>query len=361
MLQWGSNIWYYNKNIKSMLIGFLNIFPQMKVATFNSQTGQQESLTTVPILFGPIERSSYINSKGETVQRIVQMPLLHFELMNMEHDKIRAFAEKTLHMQGERSGYSKEVLMPMPWNFTITMNIYSKYQEELMQLVEQIVPMFNYHRVYYTSHPIFPEEVTLSHWASITSPPTFAFNSDYSAEQRRDILAVPVTFLIESWMVREAYDSYGIVKEIIANFKDYSTQAGLSKVRILADPTIRDYYFTADSLYVAPSLGSMISGTYHSAIIVDMPASGHFIIKFNTEKEVFLINETTRVGTTPIGKTISCEPYEPFKDSDYGWSGYSHLLWASGYNVSGYTGYSEVWTGYSGYSEFKTDGVSGIV
>lgn len=344
-----------------MVIGFLNLFPQMQVKTFNSTTGLPGDGMTVPILFGPIERSSYINSKGETVQRIVQLPLLHFELAGMEHDKTRAFAEKTLHMQGERSGYLKEVLMPMPWNFTITMTIFSKYQEELMQLVEQIVPMFNYHRVYYTKHPIFPEDITMSHWVSITSPPTFAFNSEYSAEARRDILAVPLTFTIESWMVRESYEGAGFIKEIITNYKDYATNAGLSKVRLLADPTIRDYYFTADSLFITPAIGSMISGTYHSAIIVDIPESGHFIIKFNTEKEVFLINELTRIGLNPVGTTISCEPYEPFKEANYGWSGYSRLLWSSGYDVSGYTGYSEVWDQYSGYSEIKTDGISGIV
>ena len=354
MLQWGSNIWYYNKNIKNMLIGFLNLFPQMQVKTLNSTTGLPESTMTVPILFGPIERSSYINSKGETVQRIVQMPMLHFELNTMEHDKARAFPEKTLHMQGHRSGYAKEVLMPWPVNFTITMNIYAKYQEELMQLIEQIYPMFNYHRVYYTKHPIFPEDVTLSHWASATTPPSFAFNSEYSAEQRRDILAVPIGFTIESWMVRESYDATGIIKEIITNYKDYSTQAGLDTVRLMADPCIRDYYFTADPLYTVPTLGSIISGTYHNGIIVDIPEAGHFVIKFNTEQEVFLINELTRVGVAPIGTTISCEPYEPFNESEYGWSGYSHLLWSSGYNVSGYTGYSEVWEGYSGYSEIIT-------
>jgi len=355
MLQFGSNIFYYNRNIKSMIIGFLNLFPQMKVATYNSQTGQQENLTTVPILFGSIERSTYINSKGETVQRMVQLPLLHFEMTSMDLDRSRAFAMKTLHVQGGRSGVEYDNLMPYPYNFTITMNIYAKYQEELMQLIEQIVPLFNYHRTYYTKHPIFPEEITLSHWASITTPPSFAFNSEYSAEQRRDILSVPIAFTIESWMVREAYESVGIVKEIISNFNDYVTQKGLERIRLLGDPCIRDFYFTADSLYIAPTLGSLISGTYYSGIIVAIPEAGHFIVKFNTEQQVFLKNESVRVGLNPIGTTISCEPYEPFKESDYGWSGYSNLVWRSGYDgPSGWTGYSEVWDSYSGYSEIIT-------
>jgi len=354
-LRYGSNIYFYNRNIKETIIGFLNLFTDIRVGNYSSETGLLESTSPVPVLFGSIERSSYINSKGETVQRIIQMPLLHFELTGLEKDKTRVFAMKSLHMQGQRSGYEHDVLLPLPYNFTVTLNIYAKYQEEIMQLIEQIEPKFNYHLVYYRKHPIFPEEVTLSHWASITSPPSFAFNSEYSAEARRDILAVPIGFTIESWMVREAYDSVGVIKEIIANFNDYATQKGLEKVRLLADPCIRDFYFTADPLYVAPTLGSMVSGTYHSGIIVSIPEAGHFIVKFNNEKQVFLKNELVRVGANPIGTSISCEPYEPFNEADYGWSGYSNLVWRSGYDgPSGWTGYSEVWDSYSGYSEMIT-------
>lgn len=360
-----------------MLIGFLNIFPQMKVKTFNTETGLPETTTTVPILFGPIERSSYINSKGETVQRTVQMPLLHFELTNMELDRNRSFAMKSLHVIGARSGVDLDNLMPYPYNFTITMNIYAKYQEQLMQLIEQIVPMFNYHRVYYTKHPIFPEDITMSHWAMITTYPSFTFNYEYSAEDRRDILAVPVTFLIESWMIREAYESYGMIKEVITNFRDYATHAGLSKLRCVADPTIRDLYYTP-IVGVTPVIGQLISGTTYNAVIVDTPANGHLVVKFNLEIEVFLVNEALRLGSTAAGTTISCEPYDPFNDADYGWSGYSGVTaysgyselhdsgWESGthYPYSGwYSGTSSwvIYPGYSGYSEFKTDGVSGVL
>jgi hypothetical protein len=381
MLQWGSNIWYYNKNIKNMLIGFLNLFPQMKVKKFDETTGLPDSEITVPIMFGPIERSSYVNSRGETVQRTVQMPMLHFELTGMEHDKTRAFAEKTLHLTGGRSGVDYDNLLPMPWNYTITMNIYAKYQEDIMQLIEQIVPMFNYHRVYYTKHPIFPEEITLSHWVVITSPPNFSFNYEYPAEGRRDILAVPVTFQIESWLVREAYEAYGMVKEIITNYKEYSTHAGLSQVGIVADPTIREVIYTANPLFVV-QLGQLLTGAHynHTGVVVDVPSgysgvsayydngttsgwsgysNGKVIVKFNTEKQTFLMKEPLRVGLSSAGVTVLCEPYDPFKEADTGWSGYSHLLWASG--TPGTSGYSEAWTGYSGYSEWKVDGISGIL
>jgi hypothetical protein len=367
----------------------------MKVKTFNSETGFAETTTTVPILFGPIERSSYINSKGQTVQRTVQLPLLHFELNSMELDKTRAFAMKSLHVIGGRSGLSGtnyDNLMPYPYNFTITMNIYSKYEEDLMQLIEQIVPIFNYHRVYYTKHPIFPEDITLPHWVMITTYPNFNFNHEYSAEQRRDILAVPITFMIESWMVRETYEATGIIKEVIANFKDYATSAGLSQLRCVADPSIRDLIYTKNPSFT-PTIGETVTGNAYNAVIVDVDSGysgyseywtgggssgwsgysdAHIIVKFVNELQVFLTNEALRVGATALGTSVSCEPYAPFKEADYGWSSYSGVYSLSGWSehhTSGwcgtsyypytgwYSGYSTYYTSppYSGYSAWKTD------
>lgn len=403
MLQFGSNLWYYNKNIKNMLIGFLNLFPQMKVKTLNSDTGNWEpdAGNTVQILFGPIERSSYINSRGESVQRTVQLPLLQFELTGMEHDKTRAFAEKTLHIIGARSGYTGydfDNLMPYPYTFNITMNIYAKYQEDLLQLIEQIVPIFNYHRVYYTKHPIFPEDITLHHWASITTPPSFAYNYEYSAEQRRDILAVPIGFTIESWMVREAYEAGGIIKEVVANFKDYATSAGLSSLHCVGDPSIRDVIYTRNPS-LTPIIGQIVTGNTYNAVIVDVDSGysgyseywagdgssgwsgysdGHIIVKFGNELGVFLTNEVLKISGTSLGTSVSCEPYKPFMEADYGWSGYTGVSTISGwseYHTSGwcgtsyypydgyYSGYSTYYTSppYSGFSEWKVDAVSGVL
>jgi hypothetical protein len=153
----------------------------------------------------------------------------------------------------------------------------------------------------------------------------------------------------------------------------------LSQIRLVADPTIRDVIYTANPLFT-PTVGQLLSGTHYHATIVDIPSGysgfssyymagansgwsgysdGYVIVKFNTEIEVFLKNEALRVGLSPVGTTCTCEPYEPFKEANTGWSGYSHLLWASG--ISGTSSYSEMWTGYSGYSEYKINGISGVL
>ena len=331
-LQFGSNIFYYNKNIKNLLIGFLNVFSQFQIQRVTTGTSGVEQIITVPILFGPIERSPYMNSEGQTVNRIVELPLLHFELTGLEIDKDRAFPMKTLHILGTRDGIDIDNLMPFPYRYQITLNIYTRYEEDTMQLLEQIVPLFNYHRVFYIKHPVFPEEITLSNWVSISSSPSFAFNHEYAANERRGVLAVPLTFTIEGWMVREAYITYGLVKEIITNYYDYITQAGLERFKLIGDPTIRQVVFTPSGLFT-PSVGQLIQGSNNSATIVDILSSSAIIVKFNTELQTFLTGATLMVGTSPVGTLLSCEPYAPFKTGSSSWSGYL-----------GYSGYSEIIT-----------------
>jgi hypothetical protein len=54
--------YYYNHNIRNMLVGFLDIFTAFKIRRYNSETKAVEKEENVKILFGPIERSSYIYS-----------------------------------------------------------------------------------------------------------------------------------------------------------------------------------------------------------------------------------------------------------------------------------------------------------
>lgn len=308
-LHFGNNIYYYNKNIKNLIIGFLNLFTDFRIRRWNSETNITEQEIKCPIMFGPIERSSYMNSEGKSVNRMIELPLIHISLDSMEKDKERAFAMKTLHIFGQRDGRDIDNLMPYPYNFTITMTIFTKYQEDTMQLIEQIIPLFNYHRVFYIKHPIFPEELTLSNWTSIISYPTFPFTYEYEANDRRGILSSQINFNIEGWLVREQYESYGIIKDIITNYYDYTTQKGLERVRLIGDPSIRDIHITRQGNNII-AVGNIIQGTRFGCIVTEIISQSNVIGKFADENSTFLTNESLKIGSNVIGVCVSSEPYK---------------------------------------------------
>jgi len=305
----GPSLYFYNKNIKNLLIGFLGLFTGFKIKRWNSETGAEEQMINVPILFGEIERASYMNSEGQSVQRYIELPLIHISLESMEIDKTRTFAMKSLHAMGEGDGESIDNLLPYPYNFNLTMTIFTRYQEDTMQLVEQIVPLFNFHRVFYIKHPIFPDDITMANWANITTYPSFPFVAEYAANERRGVLGSPLNFLIEGWMVREKYEAGGIIKDIITNYNDYVTQAGLERVRLIGDPSIRDLNITRTD-WSTIAVGNIIQGSHYGGIVTQVIAQNRVICKFTNENECFLKNEVLKIGSVNIGTTILCDPYD---------------------------------------------------
>ena len=308
-LRYNGNIYFYNKNLKNLFIAFLNLFSDIYVKRYNSETGIAEQTVKVPILLNAIERSSYMNSKGETVQRLIELPLIHFNLDSMDIDKDRTFPMKSLHLYDTKDNKDLSNLMPVPYNYQITMTIFAKYQEDIVQLIEQIIPIFNYHRVVYYEHPIFSDKLTISNWVSITGYPSFTLNSEYEASERRGIMSSQTIFKVEGWMVREAYESGGVIKDIITNYNDYVTLKGLERVRLVGDPSIRDLHLTRQGLTVL-AVGNIIQGNRFGCIITQIISQSNVIVKFPTELEAYMDGESLKIGNTTIGTSFSCEIYD---------------------------------------------------
>lgn len=221
---WGPNQYYYHSNVKRLTIAFLDILNEFKIRRWD-KNGKVEKEIRVPILFGGLERATYINKEGKEVSRVVSLPMIHVNLKSVEIANDRAFAMKTLKTAymfsktpDQQYYYDYMSLLPYPYDFIYQVTILGKYIEDLMQIGEQLVPLFNYHRVIKQKHPVY-ENIDLSSWISIQGGMNFDFNTTYSAEERRDILAVPITFKIEGWMQREVYpNNFNKINQIIVNY-----------------------------------------------------------------------------------------------------------------------------------------------
>lgn len=305
--QFGSNIYYYNQNIKNLLIGFLNLFDGFRIRRWDSLTNEIEQEINVPILYGAIDRGSYMNQEDTLSQRYVELPLIHFDLTGMEIDRERLTSN--LHLLGVNNNEMVDNLVPIPYKFSIQMNIFAKYQEDIYQLIEQIVPLFNYFRIFYIKHPIFPE-LTLSNWTKIESYPSFSFNSEYSAEDRRGVLAVPIGFSIEGYMVRESYKSGGLIKHIITNYNDYLySSKTLERFNIIGDLTIKKLIINKTNPNTI-KVDDVITNNTINAIVLEIIDNDTIIVKTNKENDYFMKDDKIYIGANEMGKVVQNYPYK---------------------------------------------------
>lgn len=73
------------------------------------------------------------------------LPRMSFKLDDMEYDAQRKTnTMNTLASDISGDGNTKgKTFAPVPYNFTYTLNVYSKYTEDGLQIVEQIIPYFS--------------------------------------------------------------------------------------------------------------------------------------------------------------------------------------------------------------------------
>lgn len=312
--------YYYHSNIKNLIIGFLDIFNEFNIKRWDTEKTITNTIKT-PILYGPIERSTYVNNKGESVSRHLRLPLIHVSLKGFEIDTARAFAMKSLHVINKSKtplyddGTLYDTLRPFPYNFTFQMTILAKYEEDLMQLVEQVVPLFNYHRVMKMRHPVYHDQ-TISNWIKISSGPNFDFNTKYSAEERRDILTAPITFQVEGWLVREPYGGADVtIKTIIENFynkNQLSAYKHLITHTILGDDTISIIEWTEIDGETVPVVGDEILGSGYSftSEVLEVLDTGELIVQFPTSDRKYEKDEILSVSGVNKGTVLTCNLYK---------------------------------------------------
>jgi hypothetical protein len=139
-----SSNYYYHEIIKKTIAAFGTLFNQVYIKHEDESTGQDISLIRVPIAYGPVQKFlARVVEKPDLRNRVaITLPRMSFEMTSIQYDSSR----KTSSIQtfnALRSGQAPlKVFMPVPYNIGIQLNILTKYNDDMLQIVEQILPLF---------------------------------------------------------------------------------------------------------------------------------------------------------------------------------------------------------------------------
>lgn len=139
--------YYYHEIIKKTIAAFGTLFNQVYIKHEDQNTSQDVSLIRVPIAYGPVQKFlARIVEKPDLRNRVaITLPRMSFEMTSIQYDSSR----KTSSIQtfnALRSGQAPvKVFMPVPYNIGIQLNILTKYNDDMLQIIEQILPLFQPH------------------------------------------------------------------------------------------------------------------------------------------------------------------------------------------------------------------------
>jgi len=133
----------YHEIIKRTIIAFGTLFNNIQI---RHQDGADNdiSLIKVPIAYGPIQKFlSRLDEKPDPRNRVaITLPRMSFEMTGIQYDASRKVSTIQT-FQANKSGTGPvQVYMPAPYNIGIQLSIITKYQDDMLQIIEQILPYF---------------------------------------------------------------------------------------------------------------------------------------------------------------------------------------------------------------------------
>lgn len=206
------NKWFYYSGIRSASLALSDAFTGLTVKKIDGQ-GKVTETVEVPLRYGLKEKFYYwINDKK---QEIV-FPIMALHQTQLQYDADRATAKLERFYPNSASPQDrtvwKELINPSPWKLTYNLGIATKFQIELEQILEQILPFFNPFLMINVTIP----EIAFSYDAKVilgtVSPET---QTTIDIDNTR-VVMWNIELTVDTWLFKPVKD-VSIIKKIITN------------------------------------------------------------------------------------------------------------------------------------------------
>lgn len=144
------NQYWYDEQLRSYLLQFCAIFQGLMVKTGKGEC-DEEQFITVPCVIGNKDRVVAALHAGNTHNRMFSLPTMSVYMTNLamapERRKVQAYVDQRVTMKA--GGVFPDDLtvvkraMPVPYNMSIELSIWASNTQQMHQILEQILVLFN--------------------------------------------------------------------------------------------------------------------------------------------------------------------------------------------------------------------------
>ena len=134
--------YFYHEIIRKTIISFGTLFNNI-VIKHENRLNQVVDETKVSLSYGPQQK--FLAKITEQAQlsksTAITLPRMSFEMTSINYDPTRK-AGVTQTFKSSDGSNIKKVFMPVPYNIEFELNIFTKLNDDALQIVEQILPFF---------------------------------------------------------------------------------------------------------------------------------------------------------------------------------------------------------------------------
>ena len=134
--------YFYHEILRKTVIGFGTLFNGIEIR-HQADDGQDMSRMKVPLAYGPMQKFLAKIEQQPTIQGrpAITLPRMSFEMTNLNYDPSRK-ASITQTFKSGNTDNVKKVFMPVPYNVGFMLSIATKLNDDMLQIMEQILPYF---------------------------------------------------------------------------------------------------------------------------------------------------------------------------------------------------------------------------
>ena len=232
--------YYYHEIMRKTIIGFGTLFNQIYIKHEKKDDTTLDD-TKVGLAYGPQQKFfAKIREQASLTKAVaITLPRMSFEMTTISYDPTRK-SGITQTFKALDGTNMKKVFMPVPYNIGFELSIFSKLNDDALQIIEQILPYFQ---------PSF--NITINLVSSIGEKrdvpivlDNISFRDEYEGDfQTRTALIYTLQFTAKTYLFGPVADtSDGLIKKVQV---DYSTDTAVTakrQVRYVATPkALKDY------------------------------------------------------------------------------------------------------------------------
>tara|TARA_A100001201_G_scaffold32344_2_gene34878 strand:+ start:9020 stop:10072 length:1053 start_codon:yes stop_codon:yes gene_type:complete len=236
--------YHYHEIIRKTIIAFGTLFNTVEIR-HAKQDGSDYSTMKVPIAYGPTEKFlARLEQKPDPRRRVsITLPRMAFELNSIQYDNTRKISTMQTFKAFTKDGtkVAKKVFMPVPYNLGFRLSIMTQYNEDSMQIIEQILPVFQ---------PSFNVTVDLVESIGekrdipmVLDSVNFDDNYESGFDEKRVIIHT-LDFTAKTYLFGPIADNTsGLIKKVqVDYYTDTDRKTAKREVRYTAEPrALKDY------------------------------------------------------------------------------------------------------------------------
>jgi|TARA_Y100000992_G_scaffold32489_1_gene18235 hypothetical protein len=137
--------YFYHEIMRRTIIGFGSLFNNIKIEHTN-ETDTTVSTLKVPLAYSPTQKFLARLEQQADLSKSVQitLPRMSFEMTGLNYDPSRKSTTTQTFLSPVKSDKKKiaKTYLPVPYNLDFELSVFTKLNDDMLQIVEQILPYF---------------------------------------------------------------------------------------------------------------------------------------------------------------------------------------------------------------------------